>query len=108
MAGATLSHFANRGNRVRQRSAQRGRAMFRAEVIGSLLRPSYLKDARAAFERGDLPVADFKRVEDRAVDQMIALQEGAGVDVITDGEMRRFLFMGPITEIVEGIAPVED
>jgi 5-methyltetrahydropteroyltriglutamate--homocysteine methyltransferase len=81
--------------------------MFRAEVIGSLPRPSYLKEARAAFERGELSPLAFKRVEDRAVDQMIALQEGAGVDVVTDGEMRRFLFMGPITEAVDGIEPVE-
>jgi 5-methyltetrahydropteroyltriglutamate--homocysteine methyltransferase len=81
--------------------------MFRAEVIGSMLRPSYLKDARAAFEEGRLRVADFKRLEDRAVDQVIAMQEGAGVDVVSDGEMRRFLFMGPITETVEGIEPVE-
>src|SRR4051795_171282 len=50
--------------------------MFRAEVIGSLLRPSYLKEARAAFERGELSLPDLKRVEDRAVDQVIALQEG--------------------------------
>ena len=42
--------------------------MYRAEVIGSMLRPSYLKQARAAFEQGDLRVRDFKRVEDRAVD----------------------------------------
>jgi 5-methyltetrahydropteroyltriglutamate--homocysteine methyltransferase len=81
--------------------------MFRAEVIGSLLRPSYLKEARAAFERGELSSHDLKRAEDRAVDQMVALQEGAGVDVVTDGEMRRFLFMGPITEVVEGIEPVD-
>jgi len=82
--------------------------MFRAEVIGSLLRPAYLKEARAAFERGELTPHSFKRVEDRAVDQVIALQEGAGVDVVTDGEMRRFLFMGPITEVADGIEPVPD
>jgi 5-methyltetrahydropteroyltriglutamate--homocysteine methyltransferase len=81
--------------------------VFRAEVIGSMLRPSYLKEARAAFEQGKLSAHDFKRVEDRAVDQVIALQEGTGVEVVTDGEMRRFLFMGPITETVEGIEPVE-
>jgi methionine synthase II (cobalamin-independent) len=46
-------------------------------------------------------------VEDRAVDQVIALQEGTGIEVVTDGEMRRFLFMGPITETVEGIELVE-
>jgi len=68
--------------------------MFRAEVIGSMLRPSHLKDARAAFEQGRLAVGELKRLEDRAVDQVIAMQEGAGVDVVSDGEMRRFLFMG--------------
>jgi 5-methyltetrahydropteroyltriglutamate--homocysteine methyltransferase len=82
-------------------------AMFRAEVIGSMLRPSYLKEARDAFEQGNLSAPDFKRVEDRAVDQVIALQEGTGVEVVSDGEMRRFLFMGPITETVEGIEPID-
>jgi 5-methyltetrahydropteroyltriglutamate--homocysteine methyltransferase len=81
--------------------------MFRAEVIGSMLRPSYLKDGRAAFEQGNLSPHELKRLEDRAVDQAIAMQEGVGVDVVSDGEMRRFLFMGPITETVEGIEPVE-
>lgn len=82
--------------------------MFRAEVTGSMLRPSYLKEARAAFQQGRLSAHDFKRVEDRAVDQVIAMQEGTGVEVVTDGEMRRYLFMGPITETVEGIEPVEE
>jgi 5-methyltetrahydropteroyltriglutamate--homocysteine methyltransferase len=82
--------------------------VFRAEVIGSMLRPAYLQEGRAAFELGKLPAAELKRLEDRAVDQAIALQEGAGVEVVTDGEMRRFLFMGPLTETVEGIEPVPD
>ena len=81
--------------------------MFRAEVVGSMLRPSYLKEARAAFEAGRMSVREFKRIEDRAVDQVIAAQEGSGVEVVTDGEMRRFLFMGPITETVVGIEMVE-
>jgi methionine synthase II (cobalamin-independent) len=81
--------------------------VFRAEVIGSMLRPSYLKEGRAAFERGALSAHDFKGLEDRAVDQVIAVQEGSGVDVVSDGEMRRFLFMGPITESVEGIELVD-
>src|SRR5919198_577141 len=72
-----------------------------------MLRPSYLKEGRAAFEQGGLSVRELKRLEDRAVDQVIAMQEGAGVDVVSDGEMRRFLFMGPITETVEGIEFVE-
>jgi 5-methyltetrahydropteroyltriglutamate--homocysteine methyltransferase len=87
---------------------RQGGNVFRAEVIGSMLRPSYLQEARAAFEQGGLPAAEFKRLEDRAVDQVIALQEGSGVEVVTDGEMRRFLFMGPLTETVDGIEPVPD
>jgi methionine synthase II (cobalamin-independent) len=81
--------------------------VFRAEVVGSMLRPSYLKEARAALAAGQMAVPQFKRIEDRAVDQVIATQEGAGVEVVTDGEMRRFLFMGPITETVAGIEMVE-
>ena len=81
--------------------------MFRAEVVGSMLRPSYLKEARAAFEAGQMTIPQFKRIEDRAVDQVIAIQEGSGVEVVSDGEMRRFLFMGPITETVTGIELVE-
>jgi len=81
--------------------------MFRAEVVGSMLRPTYLAGARAALEAGTLSPAEFKRIEDRAVDQVIATQEGSGVEVVTDGELRRFMFMGPITETVEGIEVVE-
>jgi 5-methyltetrahydropteroyltriglutamate--homocysteine methyltransferase len=82
--------------------------VFRAEVVGSMLRPAYLKEARAALEAGDITVPQFKRIEDRAVDQVIAAQEGTGVEVVTDGEMRRFLFMGPITETVAGIEFVQE
>ena len=57
----------------------------RSEVIGSLLRPDYLSQAREQLERGELDPAGFKRLEDRAVDEAIALQEAAGIDVITDG-----------------------
>ena len=77
-------------------------------MIGSMLRPAYLQDARAEFDQGNLSAHELKRLEDRAVDQVIALQEGAGVEVVTDGEMRRFLFMGPLTETVDGIEPVPD
>lgn len=79
---------------------------YRAEVVGSLLRPRYLSEAREAFEAGRLDPAEFKRVEDRAVDQAIALQEGAGVDVVTDGEMRRFTFFDQLITAVEGLSEV--
>jgi 5-methyltetrahydropteroyltriglutamate--homocysteine methyltransferase len=80
---------------------------YRAEVVGSMLRPEYLKQAREEHVAGTLGARDFKRIEDRAVDEVIALQEAAGVDVVSDGELRRFGFVGSLTEIVEGIGPAE-
>ncbi len=77
----------------------------RAEIIGSLLRPAYLKEARRAWEAGQLSTLEFKRSEDRAVDAAIALQEEAGLDIITDGEMRRAIFTGTLTEAIDGISP---
>jgi 5-methyltetrahydropteroyltriglutamate--homocysteine methyltransferase len=75
---------------------------FRADAIGSLLRPAYLKEARARFEAGEMGDAAFKQVEDRAVDEAIALQEASGLDVVTDGEMRRYAFFGHFIDAVEG------
>ncbi len=79
---------------------------YRAEVIGSMLRPAYLKDARKRWEAGTLGTLDFKRIEDRAVDEMIALQERCGVDVVTDGEMRRTHFIAPLTDVISGVKPI--
>jgi 5-methyltetrahydropteroyltriglutamate--homocysteine methyltransferase len=74
----------------------------RSEGIGSLLRPAYLADARERVERGELAPAEFKRHEDRAVDEAVALQEAAGLDVVTDGEQRRYAFFGHLVEALEG------
>ena len=63
-------------------------AAYRADVVGSLLRPPVLKEARQKLERGELDPAGFKRIEDRAVDEAIALQESIGLDAITDGVPR--------------------
>lgn len=76
--------------------------MFRSDVVGSLLRPEYLKEARERHDAGELSDADFKGIEDRAVDEAIALQERAGVAVVTDGEMRRYAFYGHLIDAVDG------
>ena len=80
--------------------------IFRAEVIGSMLRPQYLKDARKQWESGQLATPAFKRVEDRSVDEAIALQQNCGVDVITDGEMRRTHFIAPLTDVITGVKEI--
>ena len=79
--------------------------VYRADTVGSLLRPQYLKLAREQFEVGRLAPAAYKEIEDRAVDQAIAMQEGAGLDVVTDGELRRHTFIDQLTEQVEGLTP---
>ena len=76
--------------------------MYRSEVVGSLLRPSYLKEARQRLEAGEMPPSEFKAIEDRAVAEAIALEEAAGVDVITDGELRRYAFYGHLVESLDG------
>ncbi|MDQ6833337.1 MAG: cobalamin-independent methionine synthase II family protein [Chloroflexota bacterium] len=73
-----------------------------SDVVGSLLRPDYLKEARANHAAGTLNDAAFKQIEDRAVDEAIAMQVRAGVDVISDGEMRRYAFFGHLIEATEG------
>ncbi len=74
----------------------------RSDVVGSLLRPAYLVEARAALESGRLTAPAFKRIEDRAVDEAVRLQEAAGLDVVTDGEMRRYAFFGHMIEALAG------
>jgi 5-methyltetrahydropteroyltriglutamate--homocysteine methyltransferase len=74
----------------------------RSDVVGSLLRPAYLVEARAALAAGRLAPAEFKRVEDRAVDEAVQLQEAAGLDVVTDGELRRYAFFGHLIDALDG------
>src|SRR5919205_792748 len=75
---------------------------YRSDVVGSLLRPAYLKEARQRHESGELSDAEFKQIEDRAVNEAIALQIDAGLDVISDGEMRRYAFFGHLIDSIVG------
>jgi 5-methyltetrahydropteroyltriglutamate--homocysteine methyltransferase len=81
--------------------------IYRAEVIGSLQRPAYLVEALKQHKAGTLGTAEFKRVEDRAVDEAIALQEEVGLDVLSDGEQRRLHFRDWLTRAVDGLSPIK-
>jgi methionine synthase II (cobalamin-independent) len=87
---------------VHQKERSATMPTYRSDVIGSLLRPGYLKEARERHAAGALGNAEFKRIEDRAVDEAVALQAGGGLDVVTDGEMRRYAFYGHFIDSVEG------
>jgi methionine synthase II (cobalamin-independent) len=69
-------------------------AIYRADVVGSLLRPPWLIQARQELRAGTLALKAYREIEDRAVAEALAIQEQAGVDVVTDGEMRRDIFFG--------------
>ncbi|MBA2473528.1 MAG: methionine synthase, partial [Pseudonocardiales bacterium] len=76
----------------------------RSDVVGSLLRPRKLLEARELLKRGEISRSEFTQVEDAAVDAAIRLQEDAGLAVVTDGEMRRLSFQSQLTEAVEGFS----
>lgn len=73
-----------------------------ADVIGSLLRPPELLLAQKKFASGRLDAKDLREAEDRAVDGAVRLQEEAGLEVVTDGEMRRQSFQAQMTTAVSG------
>ncbi len=62
---------------------------FRYDYVGSFLRPEYLKEARIKFENGEIDSAELKKVEDKAIIELVEQQKKAGYHVITDGEFRR-------------------
>ncbi len=92
------------GPRPGQRLILRRVITAHADVVGSLLRPPELLRAREDAASGLIGEADFKAIEDRAVDEVIALQEEAGLDVVTDGELRRLSFQSQMTEAVAGFS----
>jgi 5-methyltetrahydropteroyltriglutamate--homocysteine methyltransferase len=62
---------------------------FRADHVGSLLRPAALKEARAKHASGELDREHLKAIEDREIERVMRKQEEAGLQSITDGEFRR-------------------
>jgi len=74
----------------------------RTDVVGSLLRPPELIEALRLRNKGEIAAREFKRIEDAAVLAALRLQEEAGLEVVTDGEMRRLSFQSQVTEAISG------
>lgn len=79
-----------------------GQTLPHGDVVGSLLRPQELLHAREDLSGGEMSGVDFQRIEDKAVDDAVALQLGVGLHIVTDGEMRRLSFQSALPEAVEG------
>jgi len=74
----------------------------RTDVVGSLLRPPDLKEARLSYDERKITAQELREVEDRAVCEAVRLQEEVGLDVITDGEFRRLNFQDSFGASVSG------
>lgn len=78
---------------------------YRAEQVGSLLRPPELLQARSAYVEGGLRQEELRSVEDRAILEALKRQRELGLDIYTDGEMRRGSWLTDMAEAVEGFVP---
>src|SRR5438270_306059 len=85
-----------------KRGMQVRREVLGDEYVGSLLRPPHLVAARRQLESGHMTQAELKAVEDAAVRTAIELQQDAGIDVVTDGELRRYAFYGHLIDAFDG------
>ena len=79
----------------------------RVEHIGSLLRPAYLRTAREAYAAGTSQPAELKAAEDRAVREVVAMQEEVGLPVVSDGEQRRESFQSELAAACDGFTGVD-
>src|SRR6187549_1092769 len=76
---------------------------FRAEHVGSFLRPPEVKDARGRHERGELDAAGLRAIEDGAIEQLIRRQEESGLQGVTDGEFRRAFWHYDFLQALDGV-----
>lgn len=82
--------------------------IYRADHVGSLLRPDAVKEARSAYQAGRLDADALREVEDRAILDALERQRDAGVEVFTDGEFRRTGFQNDLIEAVEGFVTPDE
>jgi 5-methyltetrahydropteroyltriglutamate--homocysteine methyltransferase len=80
------------------------RPPFRADHVGSLLRPPALLAARTRHQAGEMTAEALRQVEDRCIRDAVALQEGIGLKGVTDGEFRRTYFHIDFLERLDGVA----
>src|SRR5947208_9795653 len=80
---------------------------YRADHVGSLLRPQDVLDAHAAHAAGKISAEQLREVEDKAILMVLELQRQIGIDVLSDGEYRRSSWAGGFPEAVEGYVSAE-
>jgi 5-methyltetrahydropteroyltriglutamate--homocysteine methyltransferase len=102
MAG-TLDLKSNAQSKSKTKSLKRTKPPFRADQVGSLLRPKRLREAREHRENGAITLAELRAVEDEAIRDVVRLQEEVGLQGVTDGEFRREYFHLDFLKRIDGI-----
>ena len=87
--------------------AYQKKAPFRANHVGSLLRPPELRQAREKHEQGEISAAALREVEDRCIRDAVKMQEDVGMQGVTDGEFRRTLWHADFLRQIDGVKVVE-
>src|SRR5688572_24424399 len=75
---------------------------YKAEQVGSFLRPPEVLEAHAAFEKGELAVEKLREIEDKAILELLEMERAVGIDVLSDGEYRRAAWAGDFPDSVDG------
>src|SRR3978361_2568244 len=81
---------------------------FRADHVGSLLRPKNLLDARARHAAGEMDDAELRGIEDEAIADVVRMQADVGLHSATDGEFRRASWHMDFIYAIDGISKVTD
>ncbi len=87
---------------------QRTTPPFRADHVGSLLRPAALKEARAKHAKGEITDAQLAEIEDREIEKVIKKQEEVGLKLATDGEFRRSWWQFDFYKGLDGVEMFDD
>src|SRR5665213_3304487 len=105
---AGCSRVSMRDSRAKERPMNRNRPPFRADHVGSLLRPPQLLQARERAKRGEISAAQLRAAEDEAIRGAVKMQEDLGLQGITDGEFRRGSWHMDFLYQVGGASQVEN
>ncbi len=76
---------------------------FRADHVGSLLRPKNLRDAFRKHASGELDEPSFRRIQDECIREVVELQKDCGLEVVTDGEFRRISYWEKFVRLTGGL-----
>src|SRR6266536_2237859 len=92
-------------SRPEEERAQMSSNGYHCEIVGSLLRHDELKDAMGRDERGEIDSEELNALQEEEGKRNIALQEECGIEVVTDGEVRRRFWFDPLTASLSGYNP---